>query len=194
MEGDVTRNIEEQLSAFLDGELPEAELALLVRRLEKDSEYRATLARYSMVGSVIRDEPIGVETAGFRESVMVALADESVAQPEQESVVRQRGGLFAGHRLAAVAASVVGVAVFGVSQMVNAPETGAEAAQLVAVAEPVVQSAPAEFGARQVNTVDSDLLTSYMVSHGEFSRGFHGTMVDSRALVQQASFQAGVYE
>ncbi len=36
MEKDVTRHIEEQLSAFLDGELPQEELALLVRRLERD--------------------------------------------------------------------------------------------------------------------------------------------------------------
>lgn len=194
MEGDVTRNIEEQLSAFLDGELPEAELALLVRRLEKDSEYRATLARYSMVGSVLRDEPIGIETAGFRESVMVAVADEAVAPAGPGRASKRVTGPFAGHRLAAMAASIVGIVVFGVSQMVNAPETEAEAAQLVASSAPSGEVESARFGNRQANTVGNERLTSYLVSHGEFSRGFHGTMVDSRALVQQASFQASVYE
>ena len=47
MEKEVTRSIEEQLSAFMDGELPEEELQLLVRRLERDEEHRATLARYA---------------------------------------------------------------------------------------------------------------------------------------------------
>jgi hypothetical protein len=37
--------------------------------------------------------------------------------------------------------------------------------------------------------VNADRMTSYMVSHGEFSRSLQGTMVDSRIFVQQVSYQ-----
>ena len=50
----MTDRIKEQLSAFLDGELPEAETTLLLKRLERDDELKGTLSRYSLIGAVIR--------------------------------------------------------------------------------------------------------------------------------------------
>jgi len=52
----MTDRIKEQLSAFLDGELPEPESALLLKRLERDDELRGALSRYSLIGAVLRSD------------------------------------------------------------------------------------------------------------------------------------------
>ncbi|MBT8422146.1 MAG: hypothetical protein HKN56_07325 [Gammaproteobacteria bacterium] len=79
MEKDVTRHIEEQLSAFLDGELPEEELALLVRRLELDEGYRATLDRYALMGGAMRND--GDAGISMRRGIMSALEEPPVTAP-----------------------------------------------------------------------------------------------------------------
>ena len=52
----MTERIKEQLSAFLDGELPEPESALLLKRLERDDDLRGALSRYSLIGAVMRSD------------------------------------------------------------------------------------------------------------------------------------------
>ncbi len=52
----MTDRIKEQLSAFLDGELPDPESALLLKRLERDDELRGALSRYSLIGAVLRSD------------------------------------------------------------------------------------------------------------------------------------------
>lgn len=52
----MTDRVKEQLSAFLDGELPEPESALLLKRLERDDELRGALSRYSLIGAVLRSD------------------------------------------------------------------------------------------------------------------------------------------
>jgi len=199
MEDDVTRNIEEQLSAFLDGELPEEELQLLARRLEKEPAYRATLSRYALAGSVLRNDPVVPAQTGVRHSILDAVEQES----EPPAVARSIPLTF-GPRGAAAAAIVLGVIVLGVSQWsgveqapilaVNAPSEAPELSRVADVTPEVVQVAqrepePVRAVSRRRSPVNRDRMTSYMVSHGEFSRSFHGTMVDSRIFVQQASFE-----
>ena len=72
----MTDRIKEQLSAFLDGELPDPESALLVKRLERDDELRGALSRYSLIGAVLRsdgDVPAGRQVAA---RVSAAIARE----------------------------------------------------------------------------------------------------------------------
>ena len=52
----MSERIKEQLSAFLDGELPEPESALLLKRLERDDDLRGALSRYSLIGAVLRSD------------------------------------------------------------------------------------------------------------------------------------------
>jgi negative regulator of sigma E activity len=195
MEGDVARNIEEQLSAFLDGELPESELQLLVRRLEKDPAYRETLARYSLMGSILRKDPVVQSSTVFRERLMLAVSSSGAVDSAQgdEAIAGSAPRNSGWQNFSAVAAVLVGVAVLGVYQNYPGQEgrrvsagqlpTEPNAAQSYVrsdtrVASPVLR--------RQVNP---ERMTSYLVSHGEFSRSLQGTMVDSRIFVQQARFQ-----
>lgn len=72
----MTQRIKEQLSAFLDGELPETESALLLKRLERDDELRGALSRYSLIGAVMRadgDAPAARQVAA---RVSAAIARE----------------------------------------------------------------------------------------------------------------------
>lgn len=199
MEADVSRNIEEQLSAFLDGELPEAELQMLIRRLAKDENYRATLGRYTLIGSILRDEPAFASVDDIRRGVMSRInnSDLDDALPAEQTVQKRQLPGASGFRRrmgSLLAASVAALAVFGVYQW-----EGDVALPLVANELPATQDIkrpPGNSALPAVTTrvpgggrITADRMTSYMVSHGEFSRSLQGAMVDSRVFVQPASYQ-----
>jgi negative regulator of sigma E activity len=197
MEQDVTRNIEEQLSAFLDGELQNEELQLLVRRLERDDAYRATLVRYSLMGNILRNDSVQASSAEFRLGIMAAIEDEPAEiQPVPAAVMPARTWL---RPVASVAAAVV--LVVGLINL-NVFDTllPANSIQVVEAEGPAVSSAPGQ--SRRASTVgdsetrvirrasiDPERMTSYFVSHGEYSRSFQGPMGDSRIFAQQARFE-----
>jgi negative regulator of sigma E activity len=191
MEADVTRNIEEQLSAFLDGELPEAELELLVRRLGRDENLRATLARYSAIGSVLRKDSVVASSKDFRSGVMRAIssndndADDSAVEPVIAATANRRFGSM-------LAAAVAVLAVVGIYQLdplgnLTKAETDVELAGI----SPVQTGSDtfATLSGARARAANRERMTSYMVSHGEFSRSMQGAMVDSRIFVQQARFE-----
>lgn len=75
---------ESQLSAMFDGELPETECELLARRLSRDALLKQQWARYSLIGAVIRDEPlrarrdtVGGLSAGIATRLAVAIEAEA---------------------------------------------------------------------------------------------------------------------
>jgi len=125
----MTDRIKEQLSAFLDGELPDPESALLLKRLERDDELRGALSRYSLIGAVLRsdgDVPAARQVAA---RVSAAIAKEPFRAvafarlPRREAVLRGFAGL-------AVAASVAYGAVTLVQQA-GPQDAGAEAPSAV---------------------------------------------------------------
>jgi sigma-E factor negative regulatory protein RseA len=129
----MTDRIKEQLSAFLDGELPDPESALLLKRLERDDDLRGALSRYSLIGAVLRsdgDVPAARQVAA---RVSAAIAKEpfraaALARlPRRETLARGIAGL-------AVAAGVAFGAVMLVQQagLQDAAAPGA----VVARAEP----------------------------------------------------------
>jgi sigma-E factor negative regulatory protein RseA len=133
----MTDRIKEQLSAFLDGELPDPESALLVKRLERDDDLRGALSRYSLIGAVLRsdgDVPAARQVAA---RVSAAIAREpfrvaaGLALPRREAMLRSLAGL-------AVAASVALGAVLLVQQ-VKAPEATAPGAVLARAEVPPVE-------------------------------------------------------
>jgi hypothetical protein len=207
MEQDVTRNIEEQLSAFLDGELPDDELQLLVRRLERDEEHRATLARYAAIGSLLRKEPAQLSGDTLRQRLIVALGEEAGEIAVAPTGSRQTVGAksFYGRRTL-IAASVTVLALVGLyatnsggpdalfslvgqSQELASIESRPTGGPELADTRSIV-SRPRAAGQRtQQASIAPERMTSYLVSHGEFSRSFQGSMVDSRIFVQQASFE-----
>jgi sigma-E factor negative regulatory protein RseA len=133
----MTERVKEQLSAFLDGELPEPESALLLKRLERDDDLRGALSRYSLIGAVLRsdgDVPAARQVAA---RVSAAIAREPlrgksfVRVPRRETLLRSLAGI-------AVAASVALGAVVLVQQL-NGPEAAASDAVLARAEVPPVQ-------------------------------------------------------
>jgi negative regulator of sigma E activity len=76
--------VESQLSAMFDGELPAAECELLSRRIDRDERLRARWARYVLIGASMRYEPVATASSGFAARVgaaVAALDGEGAAQP-----------------------------------------------------------------------------------------------------------------
>jgi negative regulator of sigma E activity len=72
--------LNEQLSACLDGELPAAELDLLLKRVGKEAEVRAAIGRYSLIGEAMRAERPAIASRDFASKVMAAVAREVPVQ------------------------------------------------------------------------------------------------------------------
>ena len=110
MNKQVTDKLREQISALVDGELPDGEHELLLRRFGVERSLSLHWERCHLIGEAMRKDLPAVDTRGFADRLMAALADEP--QPREES--SRFGGLwtraFAG---AAVAATVAVVAIVG---------------------------------------------------------------------------------
>jgi hypothetical protein len=72
--------LNEQLSALLDGELPPEQTALLLRRIEREPELAARLARFRICGEVLRGERVQPRP-DFALRVSAAIAAEPEPQP-----------------------------------------------------------------------------------------------------------------
>lgn len=104
-----------QLSAFVDGELPDNEKDLLIRRLSQDADLRQQVAEFLAIGRAIRgDVQIGGVNA-LRERIAAELTnrplDEADAEPAAPAnrLLRPLRGI-------AIAASVALVAIVGLQQ------------------------------------------------------------------------------
>ncbi len=98
--------VESQLSAMFDGELPATECELLSRRIDRDEILRARWSRYALIGAAMRSEPVATARSGFARRVSAALRGAE----DKPRVARGRRMLLS----AAVSASLV-VTVAGVS-------------------------------------------------------------------------------
>jgi len=176
----MTDALNEQLSACLDGALPPAELDLLLKRVGREAELRATVGRYSLISEALRGERPAVASRDFASNVMAALAKEpavAVKAPRISAAtlryLRPAGGM-------AIAAGVAAIAVFAL-QPAGQSELEGAATPLVAASGEAGSEAPAP------TAIDSDpsyvvptsttssafipatRLTNYVVAHSEYS-------------------------
>ena len=111
----MTDRIKEQLSTFLDGELPDAETALLLKRLERDDDLRGALSRYSLIGAVLRNDGDVPAARQVAARVSAAIAREpaqdgrGISLPGRVALLRSGAGL-------AIAAGVAAAALLLVQQ------------------------------------------------------------------------------
>src|SRR5687768_13617614 len=117
----MTESVNEQLSACLDGELPAAELDLLLKRLERNAELREALGRYSVIGEALRNTNPAVASRSFADKVMAAVEQEpGVARRAARisPVLVRRLRPVAG---VGIAATVAALAIFSVQRAGVAP-------------------------------------------------------------------------
>jgi hypothetical protein len=148
-----------QLSAFVDGELPENEAELLLRRLSQDAELRQQVSEYLAIGRVMRGEPqvTGIDT--LRDRVAASLDDVDYVAEDDGDVPTTSGGFARPAAGFAVAATVAIVALFGIRQY-TATEVPADpdAGEAVAITQPEPDA----------------LLDQYRQSHGDITEAEAG--------------------
>jgi sigma-E factor negative regulatory protein RseA len=185
--------VESQLSAMFDGELPAAECELLSRRLDRDETLRARWSRYALIGAAMRSEPVATARSGFAQRVSAAIESGSPRQQPLASRRRlRRSNLLWSGALAATL--VAGVAGLGVSMLRDAALNGGAPAPLLtaapaALAQPGADAGPVggTFGDRAkvanrgsdsyvtprgtpgVSTVLRSQLADYIVAHSAYS-------------------------
>jgi len=174
----MNEELDSQLSAMFDDELPAEECQLLARRLSRDAELKARWGRYAVMGAAIRAE------RGVRLNAAVAGRVSAVLRAEPELGARAASGRarvswwqpLAG---AAVAASVAAASILWLRA--QAPlENGPLTAQIPQTQPPapkalhpqtqgpdsyVTPAAPA----RPAVVVPSTELANYVVAHSMFS-------------------------
>jgi sigma-E factor negative regulatory protein RseA len=115
----MTDAIREQVSAFLDGELPANESELLLKRLARDGELREVFGRYALYGEAAREGGASHLSRGFAERVNRAIDGELQVAPRVMAVAGRRWWRpVAG---AAIAAGVAAVSVLALQHRASAP-------------------------------------------------------------------------
>jgi sigma-E factor negative regulatory protein RseA len=169
----MSEQIREQVSAFLDGELPNSETELLLKRLTRDAVLRESFGRYALIGESLRGGSNARLSQGFTARVNRAIDGESQVADIQIPNTRMKHWWrpFAG---AAVAAGVAAVAVFSYQQRADAPTlvaalpmtalNGAVAKpkELLSYTVPATVAEPPAF-------LPAARLTNYVFAHSKYS-------------------------
>jgi negative regulator of sigma E activity len=185
----MTDQINDQISAFIDDELPDEESSFLLRRFERDPDARNQALRYTMIGSALRNELLGPDPAILRRRISVALTGASLpaARPQttrwQSPYMRPLVGF-------GIAASVAVAALVGLRLLNDArvapsaagsPLTASAPEPARAVAPPPSYVVPQEVSDSPV-VAPQIRLTNYLVHHGEYASRLSRTSVHSNVV------------
>jgi negative regulator of sigma E activity len=105
-----------QVSAFVDGELPENEAELLVRRLSQDADLRQQVSEYLAIGRIMRGESGIRGFDALRERIAAELDERPLQEPADMVVGAQPSRFVRPVAGAAIAATVALVAIFGLDR------------------------------------------------------------------------------
>lgn len=136
-----------QISAFVDGELPDNECELLLRRLSHDVDLRQQVARYLEIGRCMRRESELPGMPSLRNRIAQSLGEEvyvaeAVAHPQKNRLVKPLAGF-------AIAASVAMLAIFSLQQIGDPAESEVVAPQVAesdAMLDEMFRHHESEFG------------------------------------------------
>jgi sigma-E factor negative regulatory protein RseA len=88
----MTQPIEEQLSAFMDGELGRDETRFLLRRVERDAGSTVRWSRYHVARQALRRQDIVVLRADFASGIAARLDAETASTSYRQTVLRWGSG------------------------------------------------------------------------------------------------------
>lgn len=173
--------VDEQVSAWLDDELPPAELELLAARLAGSPELRARAARYGLIGGVLRAGP---GDGGRAEVLALALAERVRTGLDGEAGDRPLPARPS--RLAPFAAAA-GVALLAVTLVpVIGTRPGAGSVPAASLAGPVAMPAAIPGAMAPQASLSPRRLTNYLVYHGEYSGTLSAKLTDSHIVNNRA--------
>ncbi len=205
----MSEQIREQVSAFLDGELPNSESELLLKRLTRDGVLRESFGRYALIGEAIRGGSRAYLTQGFAGRVNLAIDGEPISAGGHAVQVHASRWWrpFAG---AAVAAGVAAVAVVAFHQRADAPglrpalaqsRTQVQSAALAqngavpaAPREAISYTVPAASGVAPPAGLAPGRLTNYVFAHSQYSSGLAQRGVMADMLIESDQQQPAIEE
>ena len=180
----MSEQIREQVSAFLDGELPGSETELLLKRLTRDPELRQSFGRYALIGETLRGASGASLSLTFAARVNRAIDGEPAASPQPAARARP----FRWWRPitgTAVAAGVAAVAVVALQQRAVAPRVTVQNARLMTAPKegfsytvPAAAAAPAMMAPAR--------LASYVFAHSKYAVGLGQGNLMSTLLSEDA--------
>ncbi|MBV9911354.1 MAG: hypothetical protein JOZ93_02200 [Sinobacteraceae bacterium] len=176
----MNEELDSQLSAMFDDELPAAECELLARRLSRDEQLKARWGRYAAMGATIRAEGSVRLNVDMARRVSAAISSEpvmqdAVPQPQHRDALRWWRPLTG----MALAASVAAVAILYLRLQAGPVQISAsradraiglqEPALVRGTAEPPADSYVVPRVAARRTVLPSTQLANYVVAHSEFS-------------------------
>jgi negative regulator of sigma E activity len=195
----MSEQIREQVSAFLDGELPDTETELLLKRLTRDGELRESFGRYALIGEALRGAGSQILTRGFASRVNLAI-DGEPAQAAPQAHPARTSRWWRPLAGVTVAAGVAAVAIVALQQRAISPGvSGTSPVTALNVSAPLKAAAPGQLalqgggGPREalsytVPAASSDApsaiaparLTNYVFAHSKYSSGLgqRGVLAD----------------
>ena len=178
----MTRIIDEQLSALLDGELPVEQESLLLRRLEREPGSREKLARFGLIGELVRDASAQTSALAISERVAAAIAAE-VTSSQSAAPPSSPPSAGIGFIGAGIAASIALVVVLNLADIGYSPVPGSRMPGVNAGARSALVAHDPEIEM----AVDSLRLTRYLVSHAQHSNSASRQLVDSHIAMAAAA-------
>jgi len=184
----------EQMSALLDGELPQDQIGLLVRRMERDTELKRAFGSYVLIGETLR-APGGITASrGFATQVQAVLDDACTALPASSGThpARRAGWL----KPAAAVAVAAGTAFAAVLLIRPGDQPGSSGVAAVADVDPVPTTI-ADFAAADSASPtpeQSQRLAGYLVAHSQFATPIGRRSVWTSVLAQDPGIARVAYE
>lgn len=186
----MTDQILEQMSALLDGELPQDQIGLLVRRMERDVELRRAFGSYVLIGETLR-APGGITAShGFATRVQALLGEDVGALPASQGSRAPRRHLWL--KPAAAVAVAAGTAFAAVLLL----QPGDEPRGTVADADSA-RDASADFAtadSASPTPAQSQRLAGYLVAHSQFATPIGRRSVWTTVLAQDPGIARVAYE
>ena len=167
-----------QISAFVDGELPDAEADLLLRRMSQDAELRHKAAEYLEIGRALRGETNVKGIDRLLERIASEIDDKPLADDvvKPESVPARAMRPLVG---VAVAASVAMIAIFGLQITPGVDDE--------VVSESAVIAESADDPGYTVPQQIDDQLRQYYLSHGASSSELGANGMNARLVTLRLS-------
>jgi sigma-E factor negative regulatory protein RseA len=160
----MSQPFEEQLSAFMDGELGRDESRFLLRRAEGDDALAGRWTRYHIARNVLRRQPVIAIRADFSSAILARLDAETVAETGRVQWLRWGSG---GAIAAAVAVAALMVTKPSTEPEVTTPIAATAAPQRATqVAAPVPAQVAAASPALQAPLVPNSPIQTQAASFG----------------------------
>jgi negative regulator of sigma E activity len=186
----MTDQIREQVSALLDGELPQDEIGLLVRRMERNPELRRAFGSYSLIGEMLRAPGGHTARPSFAARVSEAIGAPVQAAPPAVAASVAKRPLWRRPEFATAIAAGLALAALVVVRPYAQKETLLVASRTAAA----LHTYPLA-GTSSPTPAQSQRLAGYLVAHSQFSSalGRHnvwsGLLADDPGLTR-VSFNA----